>query len=134
MPLPRELALTPEELDEMMLSEWNMRIATIGPGSRINLTPLWFMWVNGKIYFHARGQKIVNLRRNRGGVLPRADQRGHVRHVAVGRRARLHPGHRVTGISHVDERARRVLIRLADVVQVHTGRGDDHRHDDQPPA
>ena len=42
MPIPKELALTPEQLDEMMLSSWNMRIASIGPGSRINLTPLWF--------------------------------------------------------------------------------------------
>ena len=64
MPLSRELALSSEELDAMMLSEWNMRVATVGPGSRINLTPLWFMWVNKKIYFFCRGQKVVNLRRN----------------------------------------------------------------------
>jgi hypothetical protein len=38
MPISRELALTPEQLDEIMNSTWNMRIATIGPGARINLT------------------------------------------------------------------------------------------------
>lgn len=64
MPIPRELALTPEQLDELMLSTWNMRIATIGPGERINLTPLWFGWAGGKIYTYCRGQKIANLRRN----------------------------------------------------------------------
>ncbi len=64
MALPRELALTDEQLDEMMLSSWNMRIATIGPGTRINLTPLWFGWAGGAIYTYCRGQKIVNLRRN----------------------------------------------------------------------
>lgn len=64
MPLPKELALTPEQLDEMMTTSWNMRIATIGPGSRINLTPLWFGWGGGKIYTYCRGQKIANLRRN----------------------------------------------------------------------
>lgn len=64
MPLPKELALTPEQLDEMMTTSWNMRIATIGPGTRINLTPLWFGWGGGKIYTYCRGQKIANLRRN----------------------------------------------------------------------
>ena len=58
------LGLTEEELDEMMLSSWNMRVATVGPGERINLTPLWFGWAGGAIYFYCRGQKIVNLRRN----------------------------------------------------------------------
>ena len=64
MPIPKELSLTPEELDEMMLSSWNMRVASIGPGTRINLTPLWFGWAQGKIFFYCRGQKVVNLRRN----------------------------------------------------------------------
>ena len=63
-PLSRELALTDEELDDVMLSTWNMRIATVGPGTRINLTPLWFLWVNREIYFYGRGQKVVNIRRN----------------------------------------------------------------------
>jgi hypothetical protein len=59
-----KLALSAEELDKLMTSSWNMRVATIGPGRRINLTPLWFGWANGKIYFVCRGQKVVNLRRN----------------------------------------------------------------------
>jgi nitroimidazol reductase NimA-like FMN-containing flavoprotein (pyridoxamine 5'-phosphate oxidase superfamily) len=41
-----------------------MRVATVGPGTRINVTPLWFGWAGGRIYFYCRGQKIVNLRRN----------------------------------------------------------------------
>ncbi|MBI2765977.1 MAG: pyridoxamine 5'-phosphate oxidase family protein [Chloroflexi bacterium] len=64
MPIPKELALTAEQLDELMLSAWNMRIATIGPGSRVNLTPLWFGWAGGKVYAFCRGQKVTNLRRN----------------------------------------------------------------------
>jgi nitroimidazol reductase NimA-like FMN-containing flavoprotein (pyridoxamine 5'-phosphate oxidase superfamily) len=64
MPIPKELSLTDEQLDEMMLSSWNMRIASVGPGDRINLTPLWFGWAGGKIYTYCRGQKVVNLRRN----------------------------------------------------------------------
>ena len=64
MPIPRELSLSPEQLDQLMLESWNMRVATIGPGTRINLTPLWFGWGGGNIYFYCRGQKVVNLRRN----------------------------------------------------------------------
>ena len=64
MPIPKELALTSEQLDELMLGSWNMRIASIGPGTRINLTPLWFGWAGGNIYTYCRGQKVVNLRRN----------------------------------------------------------------------
>ncbi|MEP7216598.1 MAG: pyridoxamine 5'-phosphate oxidase family protein [Anaerolineaceae bacterium] len=64
MPLSRELSLTTEQLDELMLSSWNMRIATIGPGTRINLTPLWFGWAGGNIYTFCRGQKVTNLRRD----------------------------------------------------------------------
>lgn len=64
MPIPKELGLTEAELDELMSASWNMRIATVGPGTRINLTPLWFGWAGGKIYTYCRGQKVVNLRRN----------------------------------------------------------------------
>lgn len=62
--ISKKLALTEDELDELMSSSWNMRIATVGVGGRINLTPMWFGWVKRKIYFTGRGQKIVNLRRN----------------------------------------------------------------------
>jgi hypothetical protein len=62
--ISRKIALTDDELDELMASSWNMRMATIGLNNRINLTPMWFGWVNGKIYFTGRGQKIVNLRRD----------------------------------------------------------------------
>jgi nitroimidazol reductase NimA-like FMN-containing flavoprotein (pyridoxamine 5'-phosphate oxidase superfamily) len=61
--LPREIALTPEQVDQIMTTQWNMRVATVGPGTRINLTPMWFGWAGGSIYFYARGQKVVNLRR-----------------------------------------------------------------------
>ncbi len=62
--ISRKIALTDDELNALMTSTWNMRIATLGAGGRINLTPMWFAWVQGKIYFTGRGQKIVNLRRN----------------------------------------------------------------------
>jgi hypothetical protein len=58
------LSLTQDELDEMMTTSWNMRVATVGPGTRINVTPLWFGWAGGSVYFYCRGQKIANLRRN----------------------------------------------------------------------
>ena len=61
--IARELALSDEQVDELMTTTWNMRVATIGPGDRINLTPLWFGWGGGNVYFFCRGQKITNLRR-----------------------------------------------------------------------
>ena len=64
MPLSRKLALDETQVEEIMLSCWNCRIATIGPNNRINLTPMWFGWAGGKIYIYGRGQKIVNLRRD----------------------------------------------------------------------
>lgn len=64
MALPRELALTPAQIDEIMGTEWNLRIATIGPKSRINVTPMWFGWGGGRVYIYGRGQKVVNVRRN----------------------------------------------------------------------
>ena len=64
MSLPLEIALTDEQIDTLMLESWNIRIATHGPGYDINLTPMWFGWAGGKVYITARGQKIVNLRRN----------------------------------------------------------------------
>ena len=64
MSLPREIALSPDQLEDMMLTTWNIRIATHGPGEHINLTPMWFGWAGSKVYMTARGQKVVNLRQN----------------------------------------------------------------------
>ena len=61
---PRQIPLSREQVDEIMAAQWTMRVATVGPGSRINLTPVWFGWAGGAVYFFGRGQKIVNLRRN----------------------------------------------------------------------
>ena len=64
MALPREIALDDAQIEEMMLNEWNMRIATTDARGFINLTPMWFGWAGNKVYTAARGQKIVNARRN----------------------------------------------------------------------
>ena len=64
MPLSRKLALDEDQIEEIMTTSWNCRIATVGPGTRINLTPMWFGWGGGKVYIYGRGQKVVNLRRN----------------------------------------------------------------------
>ncbi|MEM7015761.1 MAG: pyridoxamine 5'-phosphate oxidase family protein [Pseudomonadota bacterium] len=64
MAIPKEIALDEAQIDELMAGLWNLRIATVGPGERINLTPMWFGWAGGKVYIFCRGQKIANLRRN----------------------------------------------------------------------
>jgi nitroimidazol reductase NimA-like FMN-containing flavoprotein (pyridoxamine 5'-phosphate oxidase superfamily) len=64
MALSRDLALTDEEQDEILREEWNMRIATVSPSGRVNLTPLWYVWHAGKVWTYCRGQKVENLRRD----------------------------------------------------------------------
>jgi nitroimidazol reductase NimA-like FMN-containing flavoprotein (pyridoxamine 5'-phosphate oxidase superfamily) len=57
------LQLGPSEIDSIMTNESRLRIATIGPGEEINLTPMTFGWAGGCVYIFARGQKVANLRR-----------------------------------------------------------------------
>ena len=64
MSLPKEISLSVDEIDRIMNDQWNLRIATLGLSDNINLTPMWFGWVDGKVYITGRGQKVVNLRRN----------------------------------------------------------------------
>ena len=64
MALSRDLALTDEERDEILASEWNMRIATTSPSGRLNVTPLWFVWHGGVVWAYCRGQKVENMRRD----------------------------------------------------------------------
>src|SRR5215216_1484048 len=64
MALSRDLALAPEEQNEILTSEWNMRIATVSPSGRVNVTPLWFVWHGGKVWAYCRGQKVENMRRD----------------------------------------------------------------------
>ena len=57
------LKLSASEVDQLMRNELRLRIATIGPGTEINLTPMTFGWAHGLVYIFGRGQKVVNLRR-----------------------------------------------------------------------
>lgn len=56
--------LSQSEIDHLLTTESRIRIATIGPGTEINLTPMTFGYAGGQIYIFGRGQKVVNLRRN----------------------------------------------------------------------
>jgi nitroimidazol reductase NimA-like FMN-containing flavoprotein (pyridoxamine 5'-phosphate oxidase superfamily) len=64
MGVAKELALIDAQIEEILCNQWVARIATLGPGQRINLVPMWFGWAGGLIYMYARGQKVINLRRN----------------------------------------------------------------------
>lgn len=59
-----DLHMSEAEIDELMRKQSRARIATIGPGAEINLTPMTFGWAGGRIYIFGRGQKVANLRRN----------------------------------------------------------------------
>ncbi len=62
--ISRDLGLTTEQLDELVATSRNMRVATLGPGERINVTSLWSGWIAGRVYCYGRGRKIANLRRS----------------------------------------------------------------------
>ena len=64
MALPREIALDEAQITDLLSNDWNIRIASVDANGRINLTPMWFGWMGGKIFIFGRGQKVVNLRRN----------------------------------------------------------------------
>ncbi len=62
--IAEHLKLSADEIEHLMRTESRVRIATIGPGTDINLTPMTFGWAGGCAYIFGRGQKIANLRRN----------------------------------------------------------------------
>lgn len=64
MNISGKFALTLEEIERLLQEAMIIRVATHGPGTRINLTPLWFCWAGGKVYAFTRGQKVENLRRD----------------------------------------------------------------------
>ena len=68
------LRLSPSEIDAVMAREARLRIATIGSGGEINLTPMTFGWAGGKVYIFGRGQKVADIRR-RGTAANKAPTR-----------------------------------------------------------
>lgn len=62
--IPAAIQLDDSDLDQLMQTEPHLRIATLGPDTDINLTPMTFGWAGGRVYIYGRGQKIANLRRN----------------------------------------------------------------------
>lgn len=62
--IPYSLKLSETEIDTVMTQQTRLRIATLGPGAEINLTPMTFGWARGLVYIFGRGQKIANLRRD----------------------------------------------------------------------
>jgi len=64
MRISGQFALTSEEIEQLLREAKIIRMATHGPGTRINLTALWFCWAGGKLYAYTRGQKVENLRRD----------------------------------------------------------------------
>ena len=58
MSLPREIALSDEEIDDVMTDQWNLRIATIGPGTKINLTPMWSVGFKERFIYRPEVKKL----------------------------------------------------------------------------
>lgn len=91
MKISGKFALTPEEIERLLGEAKIIRLATQGPGTRINLTPLWFCWAGGKVYAYTRGQKVANLRRNPGctAMVDRNERYPELQGVMLEGRARV---------------------------------------------
>ena len=61
--IAKKLQLSDADVNALMSGEVHLRMATIGPDTDINLTPMTFGWAGGKVYIFGRGQKIANLRK-----------------------------------------------------------------------
>lgn len=58
--------LTDEELEEFLETNMKVQVATVGPDGRPHLTTLFYVMVDGRMFFwtYGRSQKIQNLRRD----------------------------------------------------------------------
>jgi PPOX class probable F420-dependent enzyme len=60
------VTMTEEELAEFLDSNMKVQVATIGPDGRPHLTTLFYVMVDGQLFFwtYGKSQKILNLRRD----------------------------------------------------------------------
>jgi PPOX class probable F420-dependent enzyme len=58
--------LTDEELTDFLTSNMKVQVATVGPDGAPHLTTLFYVLVDGKLFFwtYGKSQKILNLRRD----------------------------------------------------------------------
>ncbi len=66
MPVPRsQLRMTPDELDEFLNRERTARVATVSPNGEPHVAPLWFVWLDGKIYMNSlnRSRRMRHVER-----------------------------------------------------------------------
>ena len=66
-PLSRDaVKMTEEELTEFLEANMKVQVATIGPDGQPHLTTLFYVMVDGQMFFwtYGRSQKIQNLRRD----------------------------------------------------------------------
>lgn len=61
-----KIVMSAEEVDGFLSRSRTATMATIGPNGHPHLVAMWYGLLDGKVYFEtkAKGQKVVNLRRN----------------------------------------------------------------------
>ncbi len=60
------MPMSPEELDTFLAASRNAIVCTINPDGSPQMSPIWFVWENGRIYFSTTKHrlKIRNLERD----------------------------------------------------------------------
>lgn len=61
-----KIVMSAEEVESFLSRSRTATMATIGPDGHPHLVAMWYGLLDGKVYFEtkAKGQKVVNLRRN----------------------------------------------------------------------
>ena len=62
----RSIAMTAEELDAFLAEQRTCRVASVGADGAPHVTPLWFVWHDGHIWFSSlvRSQRWTDLERD----------------------------------------------------------------------
>jgi nitroimidazol reductase NimA-like FMN-containing flavoprotein (pyridoxamine 5'-phosphate oxidase superfamily) len=80
-----DLSLTPEERDRFLEEQRTLRLATVGDGGEPQVVPLWFVWLDGAVFFNTtlgnRSIRSVEVRPRAAATVDDGDTYGELRGV-----------------------------------------------------
>jgi nitroimidazol reductase NimA-like FMN-containing flavoprotein (pyridoxamine 5'-phosphate oxidase superfamily) len=61
-----DIALTPDEVDAYLGAQRTIRLATTSPTGMLHVIPLWFVWLDGRVFMNSTlgNTTLRNLQRN----------------------------------------------------------------------
>jgi PPOX class probable F420-dependent enzyme len=100
-----DLSLTAEEVDQFLMEQRTIRLATATPQGQPHVVPLWFVWVDHTVFMNSTLGNVTvrNVRRNpaAAGSIDDGDTYDHLRGVLVqGRVERADDDPRLDTVMH----------------------------------